>query len=94
MTRSIADSECRIVDLLMDDATAHESDEHREEGSEDGGVTAAFSGKLSTANGCTSDGKRYVTCWFVGALACAEIRSITAHSAKWRLNSMSTCVAL
>lgn len=78
MTRSVADSECRIVDLLMDDATAHESDEHREEGSKDGGerMTAAFSRKLSTENGCTSDGKRHVTCWFVGALACAEIRSI------------------
>lgn len=57
-------------------------------------MTAAFSGKLSTANGCTSDGKRHVTCWFVGALACAEIRVVIAHAVKWRFDRTSICVAL
>lgn len=49
-------------------------------------MTAAFSGKLSTANGCTSDGKRYVTCWFFGALVCAEIRVVIAHDVKWKFD--------
>lgn len=52
-------------------------------------MTAAFSGKLSTANGCTSDGKRYVTCWFFGALVCAEIRVVIAHDVKWRFDITS-----